>query len=221
VSEARIINLDDVYEDDHNPIFQLPFLALSADQVIVFPTDTVYGLLCPVESAQSYHRVYELKGRSFDKPLALLTHKGFEIYRFAVNLCRQRCLQESDIEAFETGRVTLVFNPSDLPCLWSKVQELQPGSVGLRCPSTHLQPRPLRGHLEMLIGNLGGLVWATSVNRSGEPPATTADEVLAWLDELEELEVAPPELVVLSDTPGSGTPSGVLDLTGPEPRRLR
>jgi hypothetical protein len=45
--------------------------------------------------------------------------------------------------------------------------------------------------------------------------------VQAWLAELAQLGVAPPELVVLSKEKGSGKPSSVVNLTGEEPVWIR
>ena len=41
--------------------------------VIIFPTDTVYGIGTPIMDTEGIKRIYDIKGRSFDKPLAVLT----------------------------------------------------------------------------------------------------------------------------------------------------
>ena len=45
---------------------------LAAGGVVVFPTDTVYGLGCDVANADAVRRLYELKGRPRQKPAAVL-----------------------------------------------------------------------------------------------------------------------------------------------------
>jgi L-threonylcarbamoyladenylate synthase len=45
---------------------------LAAGGVVVFPTDTVYGLGCDVENADAVRRLYLLKGRRPEKPAAVL-----------------------------------------------------------------------------------------------------------------------------------------------------
>ena len=45
---------------------------LNAGGVAVIPTDTVYGLAAHPAFPQAVRRLYELKGRDFDKPIALL-----------------------------------------------------------------------------------------------------------------------------------------------------
>ncbi|MDQ3023144.1 MAG: Sua5/YciO/YrdC/YwlC family protein, partial [bacterium] len=115
---------------------------------------------------------------------------------------------------FRSGLITVVVAESKLPAWFRDEVKLQPGTIGLRCPA-HPGLQALLKQIRL------GCLWATSVNRSGKPPATTADEVLAWLDELRASGIDPPELVVLSRTPGSGKPSSVIDLTGDEPKRIR
>jgi L-threonylcarbamoyladenylate synthase len=46
--------------------------AITAQQVVVFPADTVYGLACAPDSAQAVERLYALKGRRPDKPAAVM-----------------------------------------------------------------------------------------------------------------------------------------------------
>ena len=38
----------------------------------IIPTDTCYGIWCPFYDKEAYERIYKLKKRSFDKPLAIL-----------------------------------------------------------------------------------------------------------------------------------------------------
>lgn len=45
---------------------------LAAGGVVVFPTDTVYGLGCDAENPDAVRRLYALKGRAPDKPAAVL-----------------------------------------------------------------------------------------------------------------------------------------------------
>ena len=78
------------------------------------------------------------------------------------------------------------------------------GTVGVRVPQHPLAPELL---------DAAGPLWTTSANRSGYPDTTTADEVATEL----------PDLAAVLDggrAPG-GTPSTVLDLSGPRPAVLR
>jgi len=63
-----------LYEDDPEAALAQATAALNSGQCIVYPTDTVYGLVGHCESTAAYRRIFELKGRSTDQPLALLVH---------------------------------------------------------------------------------------------------------------------------------------------------
>jgi L-threonylcarbamoyladenylate synthase len=204
-------------EDDKGVMLRAAEL-LRNGGVVVFPTDSVYGLLAWPWEYAGYKRIYELKGRDFTKPLALLVSSSIVSKILGSETDYFISTGGGDIDlalAFQAGETTLILSPEwdwyrDFPQAISKVQ---PGKVGLRCPN--------KLSLQNVIERCGGYLWATSVNRSGQPPATSADEVLSWLDELKAAGIDPPELVVLSRTPGSGKPSRVVDLTGDEPQWIR
>ena len=50
-------------------------LLKKSDGVIAFPTDTVWGIGCLVENEKAVNRIYNIKGRSKNKPLILLGSK--------------------------------------------------------------------------------------------------------------------------------------------------
>jgi L-threonylcarbamoyladenylate synthase len=78
------------------------------------------------------------------------------------------------------------------------------GTVGVRVPDHPLALQLLRA---------SGPLWTTSANRSGRPDAMTADEVEAALPDV--------DAVLDGGRAPGGTPSTVLDLTGPRPAILR
>lgn len=42
--------------------------------IYILPTDTCYGMACALEDKKSYEKIYRIKKRNFDKPLALMVH---------------------------------------------------------------------------------------------------------------------------------------------------
>jgi len=40
--------------------------------IYILPTDTCYGIACALEDKKSYEKIYKIKKRSFDKPLAIM-----------------------------------------------------------------------------------------------------------------------------------------------------
>jgi len=174
------------------------FASIAAGQVVSVPTDTVYGLACDAFCREAVERIYEIKGRSRQKPLVLFVGRVEQALEYgeapeAVHRLMQRLWP---------GPVTFVCLAGDSAPPWTAFG----GTVGLRIPN---HPVPLE-----LANRLGTALATTSANLSGRPPALTAAEVAAMLSE----EVA---LIVDGGAAALGRASTVLDVTGARPRILR
>lgn len=134
--------------------------------VVAFPTDTVYGVGVDPLQPEAVRRLYRIKGRPDNKPIAVLVGSIEDVEQVAQtpsgNFSRLA-------DRFWPGGLTLIVEARDLP------PEITAGgsTVGVRMPN-----HPLT--LEILNA-FGGPLATTSANRSGEPPATTAEEVDAQL----------------------------------------
>ncbi len=183
--------------------------ALREGRLVVFPTETVYGVAARASDAQAVERLLRVKGRQEGHPLTLavesdqqaLTHAP-DMPPLAQRLAR-RCWP---------GPVTLVLDDTHPDSLTRQLppsvrQAVSPkGTVGLRVPGHHL----ILYVLHMLSGPLA----LTSANRSGEPAPTTAQEALASLGDGVD--------VVLDDGPSRyGAPSSVVYVSGPKYEILR
>ena len=170
--------------------------ALRAGLPVLLPTDTVYGLASIADEAAAA-RVYALKGRSERQPTAILAATVDAL------LAAVPELPEELLHKLLPGAFTLVLaNPAGrYPWLTGG----EPGPIGVRVPEL---PGPSRAVVAQV-----GVVLATSANDPGGPsPATLHDVPRRIRDGCgAELDVGPLP----------GTPSTVLDLTGPEPRVLR
>jgi len=171
--------------------------ALREGEVVVIPTDTVYGLACLPRLPEAVAKVFLLKERPGDKALPVLGD-GLGALE-AVATFDERATELA--RRFWPGPLTLV-----LPRASSFTYDLggdDHATVAVRVPLNRVA-------LE-LLGETGPLA-TTSANRSGEPPATSAaeardifgDDVVAYVD----------------GGPCRGSPSTVLSLVGP-PRVLR
>jgi len=78
---------------------------LKAGGVVVFPTDTVYGLGCDPDSEDAVRRLYELKGRPADRPAAVMF---FDRTRALEALPELRAAERAAVQALLPGPVTLV-----------------------------------------------------------------------------------------------------------------
>jgi L-threonylcarbamoyladenylate synthase len=170
--------------------------AIRAGQPVVLPTDTVYGLCGDAEREAVAHEVARLKGRAERQPIALLAG---EVDRL---LERVPELDRGPLDALLPGPYTLV-----LPNPRRRYPWLTGGSatIGVRIPD--LPPAAAE-----VLGEVGA-VFATSANAHGGPDPRRVEDVP------EEIRAACGAVVDSGELPG--TPSTVLDLTGPQPRVLR
>ncbi len=167
--------------------------------LVVYPTDTVYGLGCDPFNERAVRRVFEVKGREFGKPLPILASSLEDVMRIA--LLDGRALSLARL--FWPGPLTLVVpRKTVLP----DIVVCGRPSVGVRIP----------GHEVALdlIRACGGLLVGTSANRSGGKAPRDAGEAISEVGGLV-------DLVIDAGPAPLGVPSTVLDLTGPRPRILR
>ena len=171
--------------------------AVARGGLIVYPTDTVYGLGCNPYHGEAVKRVFEVKGR-MGKPLPLLVsspHEAFRIAEFNPNALKAAGL-------FWPGALTLVLKAKP-----QAPRGLGGGSlIGVRWPRHREACR--------LIMLCGGLLVGTSANPTGEPPALTAEEAEDKLG-------GSVDLILDGGRAPLGKPSTVLDLSNSKPKLLR
>jgi L-threonylcarbamoyladenylate synthase len=166
--------------------------------LVVFPTDTVYGLAVPIYNQTGIDQLFEVKGRDYNKAIAVLIGSfdqlGLLTTGFSVNA-------QKISNAFWPGALTLVVDiRAGLP------PNLSPyPTIGIRMPN---HPFALS-----LLKKSGPLA-TTSANISGGPNTTTALQVLEQLDGKIDL------LIDGGQTPGV-IPSTVVDCTKPDLAILR
>ncbi len=159
---------------------------LQRDGIVVYPTETVYGLGADALSEDAVMRVYEAKGRLLGKPISIAV-SDLDMLR-AVAVVDDEA--EAFIRRFLPGPVTVV-----LPAK-SCLPELLTGGtglVGIRMPAHETAIR--------IIEALDAPITATSANLAGDAPVTRPEDV----------DVAFDILVDGGELPG--TPSTVVDLT--------
>ncbi|MFQ6090986.1 MAG: L-threonylcarbamoyladenylate synthase [Candidatus Bipolaricaulia bacterium] len=171
---------------------------VSRGGLIVFPTETVYGLGCAAQDREAIARLYRLKRRERKKPLALHLGRVEDLFKYALVGERERRW----IERLLPGPYTLILRAArDAPPV-----AVRGGKVGARVPAS--------AAFQRIAAAAGVLLAGTSANRSGEPPATSPEEAIEYLSD----EV---ELIITTDEPPSGRSSAVIDLTEASPKALR
>jgi L-threonylcarbamoyladenylate synthase len=174
--------------------------ALRAGQLAVLPTDTVYGLCAEGYHEAPYRRLCRLKGRPEAVPSALLA-ADLDAILDAVPEVRGRAAVAA--RELLPGPYTLVLPNPARRFRWLTGES--PETIGVRVPDLHDDSRAI---VEPI-----GVVVATSANRHGEADPARLEDVP------EEILQGIGAVVDAGDLPG--TPSTVLDLTGPDPRVLR
>ncbi|WP_336360385.1 L-threonylcarbamoyladenylate synthase [Haladaptatus sp. ZSTT2] len=162
--------------------------AIRDGDVVIFPTETVYGLGADALNPAAIDRVFELKGRARDKPLSL----GVPDVETALDYTTPTDRERRFMEQFLPGPVTVIVEGKPVV-----PDELTGGldKVGIRIPDH-----------EVALSLLGKVdpVTATSANISGQPSAHVIEDIDPELREA----VA----VVLDAGETRGTESTVVDV---------
>ena len=165
--------------------------ALQAGEAVVVPTDTVYGVAALPSVAGATQRLFALKQRGDDHPLAVLVADRAQALRLVEP-------PTDDVLALMArawpGPLTVVLRRGPA----ARALELggDDATIGLRCPAHDL--------LLELVRKVGPLA-TTSANRHGEPTPPTAAAAAAAL--------SGPVAVVLDGGRCAGEPSTVVDCT--------
>lgn len=163
--------------------------------IAVFPTDTVYGLGTHPDSVEGVHRLYWIKGRSPDRPAAVLF---FDLERAIAELPEVGGKTQEALSRLLPGPVTVLLpNPATrfpLAC------GAEPGRLGLRVPEL--------GEKLSRLAAVTVPILQSSANPTGEPDPCSLedvdDRIRRGADILLDAGVLP------------GTPSTVIDLSGYE-----
>ncbi len=142
--------------------FHAAVKALKHGEVIVFPTETLYGLGGDALNDEAVATVFRLKGRDPKTPIPVLIADEKMLGRLVDEIPP---LARRLIQNFWPGPLTLVLPArADIP----KPLLNATGGVGLRISSQPIASR--------LVRDLGRPLTATSANPSGKPPARTLSE---------------------------------------------
>lgn len=167
--------------------------------LIIYPTDTVYGLGCNPFNVKAVERIFEIKGKRKEKPLPIL---GSNI-RIVKKIAQINDQAMKVIRKFWPGPLTIIvprrpYLPDIVTC--------RQKSVGVRIPNHFVAIR--------LISLCGGVLVGTSANKTGLKPPNTAHEASEQLGERVDA-ILDDGLAPLCQS------SSVLDLTSVRPKMLR
>jgi tRNA threonylcarbamoyl adenosine modification protein (Sua5/YciO/YrdC/YwlC family) len=173
--------------------------ALARGELVVLPTDTVYGLAARPDVPGATERLFRAKSRARSLTLPILVRD----LAAARDVAAFHDLAERAARAWWPGPATLVLERTAQSRTWDLGDER--ATIAVRVPDEPLA-------LELLRAT--GPLAVTSANRSGDPPGRTCEDLVQTFGEA----VA---IYLCRDDPLDGVASAVLDLTASPPRVLR
>lgn len=195
--------------EDIRDVIHRAVQALSEGKLVVFPTETVYGVAARALDWHAVGRLLQAKGRKEGHPLTLAIRSAEEARDYAPDMSP---LAKRLARRCWPGPLTLVVDDSHPHSLTRQLppsvrRAVSPeGVVGLRVPGHQL--------VQEVLWMLAGPLALSSANRAGEPAPKTAQQVVDSLGDRVEL--------VLDDGPSRfGQPSSVVRVSGNEYEILR
>ena len=167
---------------------------LEKGKILIFPTDTVYGLVADACNIKAIKKIFKIKKRNAAKPLPFFIAD----LKAAKKLAKINRFQEKFLNRVWPGRVTAVLETID-----------GKDTVALRIPDFPLLLRVLKKSKMVLA--------QTSANISGEPASGKINEILS---EFKNQENQPDAAIHAGDLPECQS-STIIDLTKINPRILR
>ncbi|MYL54608.1 threonylcarbamoyl-AMP synthase [Pontibacillus yanchengensis] len=198
--ETKFWNVDEHHMDHSNEYILEAASLLKKQEVVAFPTETVYGLGADATSETAVERIFAAKGRPADNSLIVHLANKEQIKEVVEEIPD---LAHPLIERFLPGPLTLIFK-SNGSCARNV-------TAGLPTVAVRIPDHPVA---KALLEACGLPLAAPSANRSGRPSPTSAQHVYKDL-------YGRVAGIVDGGATGVGLESTVLDCTGEVPVILR
>lgn len=176
---------------------------LKEGKLIIYPTDTVYGVGGIMESEDAIRGVYSAKQRNFSSPLIVLVSDPAKIDKIAYIEAYNREKIEKLIKKFWPGGLTIILKKK--PCV-PDIMTANGDTVGVRMPN-------LQTSLD-IIQSVGGLFPTTSANISGEATPRS-------FEELSEVFKQRVDILVDGGKSPVGVASTIIDMSEKTPKIIR
>ena len=158
--ETRVYDLKTQYEEG----LEQAAAAIREGKLVIFPTETVYGIGADAENIEAVRKIYEVKGRPQNNPLIAHICSMEMVERLAVDISADAYRL---MDAFWPGPLTIVLKSSGL-----LTKEISAGldTIAVRMPSLD--------STRELIRRSGKVIVAPSANISGRPSGTSIRECM-------------------------------------------
>lgn len=156
---------------------------LRSGGIILYPTDTIWGIGCDARNAEAVERLYAIKERDRSKSMLVLVSSGFGDWNSEIGDRPTTYILPHEVWYDKMGLEIA----SNLPA--------EDGTLGVRCPRHHFCQEVLR--------RLGAPLVSTSANFSGRPSPQKYDEIGEDLKRRVDYCVAPLAEFLSGETRGS------------------
>lgn len=143
--------------------------ALKKGELVIFPTETVYGIGADAFNPEAARKIYEAKGRPSDNPL-IVHVSDMEMLGRCVSKISD--VERKLIDAFMPGPFTLILEKSEI--IPNEVTA-NLSTVAIRMPSDEIARK--------IIGQFGRPIAAPSANVSGKPSGTRIEDIQNELED--------------------------------------
>ena len=140
----------------NNVDIQIASKAINNGAIVVFPTDTVYGLGCDPYNHDAVTSLYEIKKRKKTKPFPILGYSKKELEKIA----EFNPLEEKIAKKFRPGPITLILKVKDKEI--QKSLDLE-GKIAVRVPNNQCVLALLK-ECKLLVGTSANISDTTSFN---------------------------------------------------------
>lgn len=155
---------NNVDESELNKIKEI----LDNDGVIIFPTDTVYGIACNCFSEKAIKKVFDIKKRPENKPINVLSNSLDKIKLVSKNINEK---EKFLIDKYMPGALTIILDKNE------KVSDILTAgldTIGVRIPKNNISLR--------ILENLSYPLATTSANISGDSAGIKISDFLKEFD---------------------------------------
>ncbi|MDD5551885.1 MAG: L-threonylcarbamoyladenylate synthase [Candidatus Pacebacteria bacterium] len=164
---------------------------IKAGKIIIFPTDTVYGILCDAKNKKAVNRVFKIKKR--------LKQKFFPVFvkdiKTAKNIAKINKKEESFLKKCWPGKTTVVLEKKTF-----KIYGVDKKKIALRVPNY----KPLN----LLLKKMNAPLIQTSANIAGKKPKKDPKEIIK---DFKERKLRPD--LIIDDGVLENKPSTLINLT--------
>ena len=133
--------------------------------VVIFPTETVYGIGGNALNTETIKKIYEVKKRPSSKPLSILVKDKDEIGKYAQITSE---IEKKIIDNFMPGPITLVLKKKEN--IIPEIVTAGNDTIGVRIPNNNI--------IAQVLKSCSLPIAAPSANISGQPSSTKLEDVI-------------------------------------------